>query len=75
MTRTRVKAAVYWRLLVSANSGRRGGLGVLIKGVEVTVLTSLHPLVSSQGILCVFQSGAEIVNLPLSGEQAVAQVQ
>jgi hypothetical protein len=31
--------------------------------------------VSSQGILCAYQSGAEIVDLPLSVKQAVAQVQ
>jgi hypothetical protein len=31
--------------------------------------------VSSQGILCVCQLGVEIVDLPLSSKQAVAQVQ
>jgi hypothetical protein len=45
--RTILKAAVYWRLLTSAHSGRRGGPGVLGERVEVTVLTSLHPLAST----------------------------
>jgi hypothetical protein len=69
--RTRLKETIYWRLLKSANSGRRGGLGDMILRVEVTVLTSPHPLVSTQGILCVYQSGAKVVDLPLSGKQMV----
>jgi hypothetical protein len=73
-TRTGLRAGVYWRLLTSANSGRSYGPGVLVSRVEVVVLTSLHPLASSQCILCICQSGAKIVDLPLSGKQAVTQV-
>jgi hypothetical protein len=50
-TRTGLKAAIYWQLLAGANSRRCGSLGVLVWRVEVTILTSLHPLASSQGIL------------------------
>jgi hypothetical protein len=38
-------------------------------------LTSQHPLESFESILCIWQLGAKIVDLPLSGKQAVAQVQ
>jgi hypothetical protein len=61
--------------LANANSGQCYGPGVLVWWVEIIVITSLHRLVSSQSILCVCQSGAEIVDLPLSDKQAVAQVQ
>jgi hypothetical protein len=58
----------------SANSGRQGSPGLLVWSVEVTILTSLHPLTSTQGILYVCKSGVEIVNLPLSGKQMVTHV-
>jgi hypothetical protein len=73
--RTGLKAVVYWWLLTSANSRRRGIPGVLVYRVEVTILTNLHPLASMQGILRVCQSTAKVVDLSLSGKQMVAQVQ
>jgi hypothetical protein len=38
-------------------------------------LANLHPLASTQGILCVCQSGAKVVDLPLSSKQMVTQIQ